>query len=98
MGKEQRISLIRALLLRSEILLLDEITASLDNHHKQAVEQVLKEWQAEEKKACIWITHDLEQASRFANQLWLMEEGCLTIHKDLPKFFSNRPLKPAPEE
>ena len=97
-GEKQRISLIRALLLHPEILLLDEITASLDNHHKQAVEQVLKVWQAEEKKACIWITHDLEQASRFANQIWLMEEGSLSIHKDLPMFFSNRPLKPAPEE
>lgn len=97
-GEKQRISLIRALLLRPEILLLDEITASLDNHHKQAVEQVLADWLAEEQKACIWITHDWEQALRFANQVWLMEEGSLTIHKDTAVFFTNRSLKPASEE
>ncbi|MFC5650305.1 ATP-binding cassette domain-containing protein [Paenibacillus solisilvae] len=97
-GEKQRISLIRSLLLRPEILLLDEITASLDNHHKHAVEHVLANWQLEENRACIWITHDMEQASRFANQMWLMEEGRLTIHMDVPAFFSNRPLKSAPEE
>ncbi|BBH20705.1 ABC transporter ATP-binding protein [Paenibacillus baekrokdamisoli] len=97
-GEKQRISLIRSLLLRAEIILLDEITASLDHHHKLAVEQVLEEWQAATGAAWIWITHDMEQAARVANQIWVIEDGSLTIHKDTQKFFSTLSLKEGVEE
>jgi putative ABC transport system ATP-binding protein len=81
-GEKQRISLIRSLLLRPEILLLDEITASLDIHSKQLVEQMLLEWHRREGTTLIWVTHDFEQARHISQRIWFMGEG--TLLEDAP--------------
>ncbi|MBW4080663.1 ATP-binding cassette domain-containing protein [Paenibacillus sp. S150] len=79
-GEKQRIALIRTLLLRPSILLLDEITASLDIASTQKVEALLLKWHREEGASLIWITHDLQQASRFSSRTWVMGRGRLEEH------------------
>lgn len=74
-GEKQRISLIRSLLLRPRILLLDEITASLDINSTQKVESLLTDWHLKEEALLIWVTHDLEQARRISNRAWVMGNG-----------------------
>ncbi|WP_019912060.1 ABC transporter ATP-binding protein [Paenibacillus sp. HW567] len=76
-GEKQRISLIRTLLLRPSILLLDEATASLDVDSTRKVEALLLNRHKEEGTTLIWVTHDLEQAHRISNRTWVMEEGGL---------------------
>lgn len=73
-GEKQRISLVRTLLMRPSILLLDEITASLDVNSTQKVEELLAQWHAQEGTSLIWVTHDLEQARRSSDRLWFMED------------------------
>ncbi|MFD1774793.1 ABC transporter ATP-binding protein [Paenibacillus rhizophilus] len=79
-GEKQRISLIRSLLLRPRILLLDEITASLDINSTQKVEELLMDWHLKEETLLIWVTHDLEQARRISNRTWVMGRGELQDH------------------
>lgn len=86
-GEKQRLSLIRSMLIRSEILLLDEITASLDQHSKHAVEQVLEEWSRREGVGMIWVTHDLQQARHHSKRVWFMAEGTLLEDRDTQAFF-----------
>lgn len=79
-GEKQRISLIRSLLMRPEVLLLDEITASLDINSTQRVEELLEHWHKEEGTSMIWVTHDLKQASRISTTTWFMGKGKLEQH------------------
>jgi len=88
-GEKQRVSLVRSLLLRPEILLLDEVTASLDMQSKHAVEKLLQEWQEQEGTTCICITHDIEQAQRMSHRIWFIEEGSLLEDSDSGDFFEN---------
>ncbi|WP_083205163.1 ATP-binding cassette domain-containing protein [Bacillus sp. FJAT-27264] len=89
-GEKQRISLIRSLLLRPEILLLDEITASLDINSTQKVEALLLDWHKKEGTTFIWVTHDLEQARRISNRTWMMDKGGL--HEYSSDSFFNEPV------
>jgi len=86
-GEKQRIALIRSILLRPEVLLLDEVTASLDRISGRAVEQLLLRWQKETGGTMIWVTHDLEQAARTSNRIWFMSGGTLLEDQETAAFF-----------
>ena len=93
-GEKQRIALIRSLLLRPAMLLLDESTSSLDPGSKHAVEQFMNDWALQEGTALLWITHDLEQARKISSQIWFMAKGQLLEKGDSESFFNS----PATEE
>ena len=78
-GEKQRVALVRSLLVRPSILLLDEVTASLDQQSKEYVEQLLVRLHLEEGMSFIWVTHDMEQAKKISNRIWFMEDGILVI-------------------
>jgi len=86
-GEKQRVSLLRSLLLHPEVLLLDEITASLDRGSKERVEQVLEEWHHQEGTTMIWVTHDIEQARQMSKTVWFMGEGTLLENSATASFF-----------
>ncbi|UVI31580.1 ABC transporter ATP-binding protein [Paenibacillus spongiae] len=86
-GEKQRTALVRAMLLSPDVLLLDEVTASLDPGSKRLVERCLSEWAAQEEKALIWVTHDLEQAKQVSDTVWFMAEGKLLEHCETAVFF-----------
>ena len=48
-GEKQRVALVRSLLLTPSILLLDEVTASLDQQSKEYVENLLVKWSEDEE-------------------------------------------------
>ncbi|WP_204519870.1 ABC transporter ATP-binding protein [Brevibacillus fulvus] len=89
-GEKQRLALIRALLLRPRILLLDEVTSALDIHSQHAVEQVLLELQRSEGTAQIWVTHQLEQARRISQRIWFLAEEQL-LEDSSPQAFFHSP-------
>lgn len=73
-GEKQRIALIRTLLFKPEILLLDEVTSALDVDNTLIVEDVIHSLNKE--GICIlWITHNPEQSRRYANKILTMENG-----------------------
>ena len=65
-GEAQIVALVRCLQLDPTMLLLDEPTASLDLATARSVESVLDRWIEAGRggRALIWVSHDLEQASR----------------------------------
>jgi putative ABC transport system ATP-binding protein len=73
-GERLRLALIRALLARPKVLLLDEPTAALDPASVTAVE-VLIEAQIGAGLAVLWVTHDAAQAKRVARRLLVVEQG-----------------------
>ena len=67
-GQQQRLGLVRALLLRPKVLLLDEPTSALDTEAAQIVETLLRE-EAKNGLAMLIVTHDRAQAARLCNRL-----------------------------
>ncbi|AGK96853.1 ABC transporter ATP-binding protein [Clostridium pasteurianum] len=76
-GEKQRIALIRNLLFKPEILLLDEVTSALDVDNTLIVEKVIQSLN-EEGITILWITHDPLQSKKYSNKVISMENGEIT--------------------
>src|SRR6202045_3705858 len=74
-GQRQRVSLMRALMLSPELLLLDEPLGALDPLVRAALQQDLKEIFARLKQTVVLVTHDLAEAAYLGDQIVLMNEG-----------------------
>jgi ABC-type multidrug transport system ATPase subunit len=73
-GERQRLALARALCRRPAALLLDEHTASLDDHATGLVEELIRE-RCGGGMAVLLVTHDRPQAARLAKGVLHMREG-----------------------
>src|SRR5205085_3464196 len=74
-GKRQRISLMRALMLSPELLLLDEPLGALDPLVRAALQQRRKEIFARLNQTAVLVTHDLAEAAYLGDEIVLMSEG-----------------------
>ena len=74
-GERQRVVLARALATRAPILLLDEPTANLDLAHQALMFRLVRERCRAENFSAVVITHDLNLASEFADEILLMKNG-----------------------
>jgi osmoprotectant transport system ATP-binding protein len=74
-GQRQRVSLMRALMLDPELLLLDEPLGALDPMIRYELQQELRSIFAQLGKTVILVTHDIAEAAYFGHRLVLMREG-----------------------
>jgi len=75
-GERQRLALVRALIQGPRVILLDEPTSALDEKAVDAVESLLKKYQAD-GLSVILVTHDPEQGRRLADGCFEMRNGIL---------------------
>jgi len=76
-GQKQRVSLMRALMLDPEFLLLDEPLGALDPLIRFDLQEDLKEIFRDLKKTVLLVTHDLNEAAFFGDKVVLMREGTI---------------------
>ena len=74
-GQRQRVSLMRALMLAPQVLLLDEPLGALDPLVRSALQRDLKEIFSRLKQTAILVTHDMGEAAYLADEIVLMNEG-----------------------
>jgi iron complex transport system ATP-binding protein len=74
-GERQRAVLARALATEAKILLLDEPTANLDLAHQATMLRLVRDRCDKHHAAAIVVTHDVNLAAEFADQVLLMKEG-----------------------
>lgn len=76
-GEKQRVALARAQAQETDLLLLDEPTAHMDLGHRLRAFEWLRGWirAAHETRAALVVTHDLILASRFADEILLLDAG-----------------------
>jgi putative spermidine/putrescine transport system ATP-binding protein len=74
-GQQQRVALARALVVRPDILLLDEPLSNLDARLRQDVRIEIRELQRKLGMTTVMVTHDQEEALTMADRLVVMSEG-----------------------
>ncbi len=67
-GQRRRAALLRSLSVLPDVLILDEPTASLDRETAIAVTETLLDVQRRTSLGMLWITHDEEWASAYADR------------------------------
>ncbi len=85
LGQQQRLCIARTLMLRPELLLVDEPTSSLDPHSCRIVEKTLSTLAS--NLPILWVTHDLTQAQRVAGQVVFMCQGKVVEQAPAEEFF-----------
>ncbi len=83
-GERQRVVFARALATQAKILLLDEPTANLDLSHQAILFRLVRERCKSCSSSAVIITHDLNLASEFADEILLLKRGEV-IAKGEPK-------------
>jgi len=86
-GQQQRVALARTLANRPRILLLDEITSSLDPRSTAGIENLIARLNSEQNITCLWVTHDMKQALRVGREAWILMDGRLVEAGPLPGIF-----------
>ena len=76
-GEKQRVAIARAFAAEPEVVICDEITASLDVSVQASVARLLVELQRETGTACLFITHDLNLVRQLAHRICVMQNGVL---------------------
>ncbi|MDG5480996.1 ATP-binding cassette domain-containing protein [Staphylococcus xylosus] len=74
-GQLQRFNTIRTLMLAPDMLVCDEITASLDVIAEQSMIGVLKQYYADTHKGMLLISHDLAFLNQIVERLIVMKNG-----------------------
>lgn len=92
-GQRQRVSLMRALMLSPELLLLDEPLGALDPLVRASLQKDLREIFTRLNQTVLFVTHDLAEAIYFGNEIVLMNEGRI-VQKGTVTDLRERPADP----
>ncbi len=79
-GQAQRVALARALVLKPDLLLLDEPLSSLDPTLRDDMRALILTLQRETAVTTLVVTHDQTEAVVLADRIALLLEGCLAQH------------------
>lgn len=86
-GEQQRVALGKVLLLEPDLLLMDEPTKGLDNLLKMKFGELLRRL-ASNGRTLIFVSHDIEFCSRFANRCIMFFDGGISGEGTPRKLFS----------
>ena len=74
-GMQQRVGLARALVVNTDILLMDEPFSGLDPLIRRQMQDELLRLQEELHKTIVFITHDLNEALKLGSRIAIMQDG-----------------------
>ena len=83
-GMRQRVALVRTLLFRKDVLLLDEPFGALDAMTRTVMQSILLGIWAEDKQTVLLITHDIEEALLLADKIYVLTARPATLKAELP--------------
>jgi tungstate transport system ATP-binding protein len=86
-GEAQRVALARAMILRPDVLLMDEPTANLDPYNVGLIEKIIHQVNREQQTTVVLVTHNVFQARRLADRVAFMLAGKLVEMADVGSFF-----------
>lgn len=87
-GQKQRVAIIRSLVMQPQVLLFDEVTASLDPEMVREVLTVIKDLAAEGMTMLI-VTHEMNFARQVADRIIFMDAGKIIVESKAAAFFTS---------
>jgi tungstate transport system ATP-binding protein len=88
-GEAQRVALARAIVLKPDVLLLDEPTANLDPYNVNLIERIVQRINQEENTTLVLVTHNVFQARRLAHRVGFLLDGKLVEVAEAEAFFQH---------
>src|SRR5262245_17686941 len=76
-GQQQRVALARALVIRPDVLLLDEPLSNLDARLRLEMREEIRRIHAQTKITTIYVTHDQKEALPLATRMAVLHDGCV---------------------
>lgn len=95
-GQKQRVAIVRSLLMHPDILLFDEVTASLDPEMVREVLELINDL-AKEGRTMLIVTHELGFAKAVADRIIFLDKGTIIEEAAAQTFFEN-PHSPRAKE
>ena len=89
-GQQQRVALARALVIRPDVLLMDEPLSNLDAKLRVEMRAVIKRIQHDVGITTVYVTHDQEEAMAISDRIAVMSDGVIR-HCGQPKDIYQRP-------
>ena len=89
-GQQQRVALARALVIKPDVLLMDEPLSNLDAKLRLEMRQVIRDIQKEVGITTVYVTHDQEEAMAISDRIAVMEDGIIQ-HVGTPQEIYHRP-------
>jgi len=93
-GERQRVGVARALGGDPPVLLMDEPFGAVDPITRQRLQQQFLDLQAELKKTIVFVTHDIEEATKLGNRIAVLSKGGVLEQYDTPSEVLGRPATP----
>jgi molybdate transport system ATP-binding protein len=91
-GERQRVAIARALAVSPQLLLMDEPLANLDQSRKQDVLPYIESLSTELKIPVIYVSHSQDEVARLADELVLLDAGCVTATGPIDEMFTRLDL------
>jgi putative ABC transport system ATP-binding protein len=89
-GEAQRLCLARALVVKPETVLMDEVTSSLDAPARLALEELARKL-AIDGVPVVWVTHDFRQVRRIADHVLVVLAGRIAHAAQLEHLLDDAP-------
>ncbi|MGL5963692.1 MAG: ABC transporter ATP-binding protein [Fusobacteriaceae bacterium] len=89
-GQKQRVSIGRALVMKPDLLLMDEPFSALDAKLREKLQKMVKNLQKEMNLTVIFVTHDRDEAFYLSDRIALMKSGKI-VQLDTPIKLYNNP-------
>ncbi len=94
-GQKQRIAIVRALAMHPDLMLFDEVTASLDPEMVRGVLEIIKKLSDEEDMTMLIVTHEMNFAAQIADRVLFLEDGHILEDTPGKQFFKEPQTKRA---
>lgn len=95
-GQKQRVAIVRALCMKPEVMLFDEVTAALDPEMVREVLEVMLEL-ADGGMTMVIVTHEMQFAKAIADRIIFLEGGKIREESVPEEFFANPKTERAKE-
>ncbi|MGY6500652.1 MAG: ABC transporter ATP-binding protein [Acidimicrobiales bacterium] len=87
-GQQQRVSLARALVIRPDVLLLDEPLAALDANLRHQLQRHIRDIQQQLGVTTIMVTHDREEAMAVSDRIVVLDGGDIVQAADAETLYT----------
>ncbi|OZI70736.1 amino acid ABC transporter ATP-binding protein [Bordetella genomosp. 12] len=88
-GQKQRVGIARALAMRPEIMLFDEVTSALDPELVGGILEILRELSAKKDMTMIIVTHQMKFAERSSDRTLFFDEGNVVEDRPSSELFAD---------